>query len=125
MDRWIGSGVLTALGLLALALTDSRDPRRRAAGGVVGLVDQVAWVVYGVVTAQYPFLASVPAYALVYLRVLRGARQRPAGAQRERTDGQSGRASGGQRPGRPSQGVYQESGSPSSETYLTDRVRVL
>lgn len=58
--------VLTLLGLISLLLLGMKS----AWGWVVGLVDEVVWIAYAVLTRQWAFIASALAYGVFYTRGL-------------------------------------------------------
>lgn len=61
------SGLLSAIGLTSLWLLGRQQVR---AGAVIGLVDQVVWVVYALLTCQPPFILSALVYAASYWQML-------------------------------------------------------
>ncbi|AEK06684.1 PnuC-like nicotinamide riboside transporter [Mycobacterium phage DirtMonster] len=62
MIDWWWSYLLTAVGVTGIYLTT----RKLWWGFAIGLVAQVLWTVYAVVTHQYGFLFSVLAYGSVH-----------------------------------------------------------
>lgn len=68
------SYLLAAVGLTGLWLAGSG----RAAGWMVGVAAQMLWIAYAFATHQWGFIVTALAYAVVYLRGARQARQRAA-----------------------------------------------
>jgi hypothetical protein len=67
MTHWYWSGPLAGFGLIGLYLAG----RKSYWGWVVGLADEVLWIIYAVHTGQWSFCVSALAYAWVYGRNLR------------------------------------------------------
>lgn len=63
MSQW-WSWLLAAIGILGLYLAG----KRLAVGWLVGVLAQVPWLVYAVVTRQWGFIATAVAYGAVYTR---------------------------------------------------------
>lgn len=64
----VGSIVLAGTGLVSLWL--SGRPCTRRLGWIAGLVDEVLWIVYAVMTTQWAFIISALAYGWVYWKHL-------------------------------------------------------
>ena len=62
MSPWWWSWLLAAGGIFGLWLAG----RKNMWGWAVGLLMQVLWIVYAVVTAQYGFIAAAVAYGFIY-----------------------------------------------------------
>lgn len=60
----IWSLVLAAVGILGLIMAG----RKMSAGWLVGLLAQVLWIIYALVTHQWGFLISALVYGTVYAR---------------------------------------------------------
>jgi hypothetical protein len=78
MNHWYWSAPLAGFGLVGLYLAG----RRSYWGWVVGLLDEVLWIVYAVNTRQWPFCLSALAYGWVYGRNLRSWLRDPPPAPR-------------------------------------------
>jgi hypothetical protein len=79
MTSLIWSATLTVLFLVGLLLVGRGSPW----GWIIGLVDELLWIVYAITTRQWPFIASAIIYATVCARKLREWwRGMPAGARR-------------------------------------------
>lgn len=61
------SMVLAALGLISVLLAGMK----LAVAWVVGIANEVLWIVYGATTGQWAFCLSAVAYGVVYARNLR------------------------------------------------------
>lgn len=61
-EAW--SWLLTSVGVIGLFLAG----QKRSVGWAVGLAAQVLWVIYGVTTKQYGFIASALIYGATYAR---------------------------------------------------------
>lgn len=64
MDPVIWSAVLTVMGITGLWLAGSG----KKAGWMVGVIAQILWIGYALVTRQYPFIVSALIYGFVYMR---------------------------------------------------------
>lgn len=64
MVAWWWSWLLTAIGILGLWLAGSNNK----VGWMIGLLAQVLWIAYAIVSKQYGFLLSALAYGTVYFR---------------------------------------------------------
>lgn len=64
MTGLLWSIALAAIGITGLWLAGSQ----RRLGWALGLSAQLLWIVYGITTAQYGFIASALAYGFVYAR---------------------------------------------------------
>ena len=71
---WWWSVVLAFTGLFGMYLAG----RGSSWGWVLGIADEVLWIVYAVVTGQWAFCLSAMAYGWVYSRNLRAWRAAPA-----------------------------------------------
>jgi hypothetical protein len=71
MTGQLWSWALAAVGITGLWLA-AKKPK---AGWTVALCAQALWLAYAVATRQWGFLATAVAYAVVYARLLRRARQ--------------------------------------------------
>lgn len=64
MAEWWWSYLLAAGGIAGIWLAGRKDPR----GWLLGLLMQVLWAAYAIVTGQYGFLVTAVGYGLVYGR---------------------------------------------------------
>ena len=70
-SQLLWSAALTVLFLAGLVLLGRRNPW----GWALGIADELLWIVYAVVTRQWPFIISAIAYTAVCLRNLRAWRR--------------------------------------------------
>lgn len=74
------SALLTAVFLASLVLVSRHNPW----GWVLGLLDELLWTVYAILTRQWPFIISAVIYGAICVRNLRTSRPTPPTAGRHR-----------------------------------------